>query len=514
MNSNFSFKLVIILLSLFSISSCKKDEEQRIYNGHLEILISLPVHKEITSAIVSIVKKDGTVIYDQEEIKVKEMNKLYISNPIKLGVGDYFLTEFLLIDDSNTIIYASPKENSIRSDLVNNPLSMAFRIEKDEVFKLAPVVISVEESTPADFGYTSLDYKFISMTKFFINTFTHNNSILNFELSPSNLEIKNQDKILFSGELGAITNKIKIRNDVSEYELTVTKDGYKAYRFNFTPDSLEYYDIKKNNGPLEIVLMEDIDISTPPIEFIRVEGGTFTMGNNAGQWDEQPEHLVTVDDFQISKYEIVQSQFIEFLNDIHCNKDGRFNDPEYGNIKYIVDIKASYCPITYIGGQFYFKGSESAPTTNCPAIGVTWYGANAFCKWAGGRLPYEAEWEFAARGGNNSKNYIYAGSNNYSEVAWYYYNSGLISHPVGLKQANELGIYDMNGNVWEWCADWYSEYSSEDQINPQGPSTGIYRVNRGAGHRSNQNSCRITNRHDNAPGYYETHGIRIAKTID
>ena len=292
MSSNYSFKLVLILISLFLISSCKKDDEHRIYNGHVEILISLPVHQEITSAIISLVKKDGTVIYDQEEIKVEKMNKLYISKPIKLSVGDYFLTEFLLIDNSNTIIYASPKANSIKSDLVDKPLPMAFRIKKDDVSKLAPDLIGVEESSPADFGYTGLDYKFIRMTTFFINTFTYNRSILDFELSPVNLEMKNQDKILFSGEPGSLTHRIKIRNDLSEYELTVTKDGYKAYHYNFTSDSLEYYDIKKDHGPLEIVLLEDIDMSTPAIEFIRVEGGTFQMGDQFGQFDESQLQLL------------------------------------------------------------------------------------------------------------------------------------------------------------------------------------------------------------------------------
>ena len=123
------------------------------------------------------------------------------------------------------------------------------------------------------------------------------------------------------------------------------------------------------------------------------------------------------------------------------------------------------------------------------------------------RLPTEAEWEYAARGGNKSKGYKYAGSNKLKEVAWYWENSHDETKDVGLKFPNELGLYDMSGNVWEWCQDWYSkEYYEECQkegtvINPAGPKNGVYRVLRGGGWSNTPQYCRCTNRNLNPPEY-------------
>ena len=110
------------------------------------------------------------------------------------------------------------------------------------------------------------------------------------------------------------------------------------------------------------------------------------------------------------------------------------------------------------------------------------------------RLPTEAEWEYAARGGNKSKGHMYSGSDEIDEVAWYMGNSGGETHPVKGKKANELGLYDMSGNVWEWCSDWFGFYSSGAQTNPQGPDKGLRRVLRGGSFGYEARYCRVSSR--------------------
>jgi formylglycine-generating enzyme required for sulfatase activity len=123
------------------------------------------------------------------------------------------------------------------------------------------------------------------------------------------------------------------------------------------------------------------------------------------------------------------------------------------------------------------------------------------------RLPTEAEWEYAARGGNKSKGYTYAGSNVLDEVGWY---SEYKTHPVGQKQANELGIYDMSGNVWEWCGDWYDAYPFTAQTNPKGPLSGSYRVLRGGSWHDPAERCRVSYRNSIYPDFrFYFNGFRL-----
>jgi formylglycine-generating enzyme required for sulfatase activity len=146
---------------------------------------------------------------------------------------------------------------------------------------------------------------------------------------------------------------------------------------------------------------------------------------------------------------------------------------------------------------------------DCPVEDVSWNKAQAFIEKLNQktgkhyRLPTEAEWEYAARGGSKSNGYTYSGSNDISSVAWYTDNGGSKTHPVGQKQANELGIYDMSGNIWEWCQDWFGAdyYSSSPTENPQGPSWGSLRVYRGGSWSSTAQYCRVASRNFYAPGF-------------
>lgn len=206
-------------------------------------------------------------------------------------------------------------------------------------------------------------------------------------------------------------------------------------------------------------------------DMIAVEGGTFMMGGTAEQGseaesDEKPTHSVTLSDYCIGKFEVTQ----ELWQAVMGSNPSRF--------------KGNNLPVERVSWKdvqkFITKLSQKT-------------GANF-------RLPTEAEWEYAARGGNKSNGYKYSGSNSIGNVAWYTDNSGSETHQVGTKSPNELGIYDMSGNVWEWCQDWYDSYSSGSQTNPTGPSSGLFRVLRGGSWYGNARNCRVSIRDYYSPG--------------
>ena len=222
------------------------------------------------------------------------------------------------------------------------------------------------------------------------------------------------------------------------------------------------------NKVLEEKLIEQ-RLSFEP-EMIFVQGGTFQMGSddeNAHE-NEKPVHTVTLDSFYISKYPVTQKQWRHIMG---------YNPSNFEDCNY------------------------------CPVGSVSWYDAQEFLQKLNDktgkkyRLPTEAEWEFAARGGIKSKNYKYSGSNDLNEVAWYIQDSDRKSHPVGQKKPNELGIYDMSGNVGEFCNDFYNEnyYKKSPLLNPQGPEEGNERVIRGGSWADDFDILRVSYRYDFEP---------------
>ena len=217
-------------------------------------------------------------------------------------------------------------------------------------------------------------------------------------------------------------------------------------------------------------------------DMVYVEGGTFTMGATAEQGSdaydyEKPAHEVTLSSFRICRHEVTQAEWEAVMG----------SNPSY------------------------FKGA------NRPVEQVSWDNCQTFIRKLNQltgkqyRLPTEAEWEYAARGGQNSQGYKYSGSNTLGSVAWYTDNSGSGTHAVMTKQANGLGLYDMSGNVWEWCSDWFGDYSSAPQTSPKGSSSGSIRVGRGGGWFSNARRCRVSGRGGGAPGdRISDLGLRLA----
>ncbi len=215
---------------------------------------------------------------------------------------------------------------------------------------------------------------------------------------------------------------------------------------------------------------QTFNVAGVSFSMVRVEGGTFWMGATAEQGDdtysdEKPAHQVTLSTYYIGETEVTQELWKVVMG----------SNPSYfsGSKHPVEDVSWDNCQ-TFINKLNQLTGKNF-------------------------RLPTEAEWEFAARGGNKSKGFKYAGSNSIGDVAWCGSNSGDKTHEVGTKQANELGIYDMSGNVWEWCQDWYVGYSSNVQTNPAGPSTGSYRVNRGGSWFLNAWYCRVSYRNYYTP---------------
>jgi len=219
-----------------------------------------------------------------------------------------------------------------------------------------------------------------------------------------------------------------------------------------------------------------------------VEGGSFQMGSTSGDSNEKPVHTVRVDSFYIGTYEVTQDTYQELMGSNPSNWKGD---------RLPVERVTWYEAVAFCNALSRLERRQEAYTISGNNVSVDWE-SNGY------RLPTEAEWEYAARGGNQSQGYTYAGSNTVGDVAWYYSsNSGSRTHTVGEKQPNELGLYDMSGNVWEWCWDWFGSdyYGSSPAANPTGPSSGSHRVLRGGSWHPYARRVRTAGRYGGTPSY-------------
>jgi formylglycine-generating enzyme required for sulfatase activity len=239
-------------------------------------------------------------------------------------------------------------------------------------------------------------------------------------------------------------------------------------------------------------------------------GCTAEQGSDCSD-DEKPAHEVTLSDFEIGVTEVTIEQYLAFCDETKGNYPEWLEQGNSYNIETGTD-------------DYYKKKGMSRENKNHPITGVSWNNAVAYCQWLSKktgknyRLPTEAEWEYAARGGNLSKKYKYAGSNTLDEVAWYDNNSNSTTHPVGLKNANELGLYDMSGNVYEWCGDdWHDDYKgapSNGSAWVDKGSRGSFRVFRGGSWDNSARFCRVSFRFGNSPVYrYGSIGFRVGSSL-
>jgi len=260
-----------------------------------------------------------------------------------------------------------------------------------------------------------------------------------------------------------------------DYELDCMLDGYKRVRKPIR--------VEENQTLVAEITMEKGRVGSLQDDMVLVEGGTFEMGGGDGGSDEQPVHKVSVKSFRIAKHEVNQRQWKEVTK----------TNPSY------------------------FKDCDE-----CPVEDVTWEDAQKYIAQLNEetgrhyRLPTEAEWEYAARGGKDGEGFEYSGSGTLDNVAWFSDNSDSKTHTVGTKRPNKLGLFDMNGNVWEWCSDWYDEnyYSNSPEENPAGPPSGTYRVLRGGAWYANSYLCRLSLRFRYSPALHMKaggYGFRLAE---
>jgi sulfatase modifying factor 1 len=235
--------------------------------------------------------------------------------------------------------------------------------------------------------------------------------------------------------------------------------------------------------------VNDLDKMIEGLNLILVGGGTFLMGSNDSEayGDEKPVHDVTLSDYYIGTYEVTNNLWRKMMDNHSMTNIAEGNLP-------VENVNWFECV------EFCNKLSAHYGLRECYNI----QGKNVFLLNGGKggfRLPTEAEWEYAARGGQYSRGFKYAGSNYLDEVAWHDTNSGGRTHDVGGKKPNELGLYDMSGNVWEWCWDrWPSNYDFRSVTNPIGPSSGSSRVFRGGSWFNYSRCCRVSCRHVYEPG--------------
>ena len=248
------------------------------------------------------------------------------------------------------------------------------------------------------------------------------------------------------------------------------------------------------------------------IKLLLIKGGTFLMGSPESEpqrCSDETQRYVTLSDFYLSETVITNEQYCCFLNVMNVASNGKHNVSGYGNQKL---IEAHEWGVQYVNGEW----RPSPGKDNYPVVKVSWYGAKAFCDWASCRLPTEAEWEYACRAGTTTA--FNTGAKLSTSQANYKGNEKErhLQHtePVGTNAPNAWGLYDMHGNVLEWCNDWYGNYSKAAVTNPQGPSKGLGRVMRGGCCASDAMRCRSAYRTDNNPSAcYCYNSFRIAATF-
>lgn len=271
-------------------------------------------------------------------------------------------------------------------------------------------------------------------------------------------------------------------------------------RPSFEPDPGAIFQNETTVAPYRPEPKEETDIEPMLTEMAIIPEGTYTRGSNHGGRDEMPKHAIHMHSFALDTHPVSNEQFVRFLEAMGGEKDHNNND--------IIRLRESR--IKRFGGKLNIESGYAKH----PVVGVTWYGAVAYSKWVGKRLPTEAEWEIAAYGGHEEL--MYPTGSEIERTQSNFFSSD--TTPVMSYPPNNYGLYDMAGNVYEWCQDWYDyhfyDLSVQEPDNPKGPLQGVYRVLRGGCWKSSKEDLRCAHRHRNNPGVMNgTYGFRCAADV-
>ncbi len=450
---------------------------------------------EPTDAMVRINTKDYT---GQKTVKLEPGE--YAIEISKSGFLPYQTTKNLKIGDRETIT-ATLTENAAYVDFAIEPQDATIMINKENYsgqkrVKLAPGSYLVELSKEGWHPQQQTVDLQLGDTVQIQKNLTQMTGTLQFTVVPDNAVIIMTRE---GEEIDRWTGLKYLKGiGVGKYEVKCKADGYitKKDTIKIEEDNVTVIEMILNEG-------SDLKFHTSPtgIEMTFVEGGSFQMGSDDGDNDEEPVHNVTVSSFYIGKHEVTQKQWQKVM---------RRNPSYFKGDDLPVEKVSWYDCIDFCNELSRKEGLMAVYTRNGDDVTMN-IEANGY------RLPTEAEWEYAARGGNRSNNFEYSGSNKLKDVGWYKGNSGSQTHEVGGKKANELGIHDMSGNVWEWCWDWFDGdyYQNSPSTDPTGPSYGSVRARRCGDWGSKALYCVVACRSCSPPSKrYNNYGFRVCRSAE